>query len=203
MTPTEIIVRELQSRGFTTGLIRGFFGSSGEKWGREISRCKSDGDALELAKDIAAALELRRGNKIRAHDYRCLGCGESFEEYLTYNPYDEDELDAARQQSASCPHCGAQAKPVLLRAPGMHVAPWAIRFGGQTYDKDDFDAHIDSLTNRPKPQRFYDKPGFTEEFLGQYEETAIKTMAGEIPPPPPIDPTVADEVATAITKGVQ
>lgn len=202
MTAAEIIAIELQHRGFSAGLIRGFFESGREKWGREIRRCRSDGDARNLATDIAEALKLRLGTKLRAHDFRCPNDGHLFEDFLSYNPYDLDELEAARCETRPCPHCGTISKQVLVRAPGIAVAPWVMSFGGQTYDKDEFDARVDAITNRPKPKRFTDDPKFGERFMSDFEETAVKTMSGELPPPPPIDGSAAADIADAIAKGV-
>jgi hypothetical protein len=202
MSVAMVIAAELESRGFTAGLIRGFFEDGGEKWSREMRRCRNDGDAADLAKDIASALELRRGSKLRAHDFWCGECRSNFEEYLSYNPYDLDELEAARSGERPCPTCGASSRSVTLRAPGMHVAQWAMQFGGHTYDKDDFDQRVDSMFKPKKEQRFFNDPNFTERFLGDFEETAIKTMAGDEPPSPPIDPVVAGEIAAVIKTGV-
>lgn len=202
MTTVEIIEAALQAHGFTPGLIRGFFEDGGEKWGREMRRCKSEGDANDLAKDIVTAMAARLGSKLRAHDYWCKQCDRSFEEYLSYNPYDLDELEAARTGERACPRCRAMSRPVILRAPGMHVASWLMQFGGKVYDKDDFDARVDGMLNREKPKRFFEQPNFTETFLGDFEETAVKTMSGELPSPPPVDPSVAEEIVASITKGV-
>lgn len=202
MTTAAVIAAELQARGFTSGLIRGFFQDGGEKWGREMRRCKTDGDATDLAKDIAAVMEMRRGTKLRAHDYRCERCRSNFEAYLSYNPYDLDELEVARTAAHACPHCQSLSRPVILKAPGMHVAPWVMQFGGQNYDKDSFDAHADALLNPPKPKRFYEESDFGQKFDDALDETAIQTANGSIPSSPQIDPSQAEEIAAAITKGV-
>ena len=202
MTTAAMIAAELQARGFTSGLIRGFFQDGSEKWGREIRRCKNAGDAAELAKDIAAAMEMRRGKKLRAHDYRCGQCRRNFEELLSYNPYDLDELETARTSEQPCPHCQSMSRPVILKAPGMHVAPWVMQFGGQTFDKDEFDARVDAEVNRPKPKRFFQEPDFGQQWDDALDETAVQSANGSLPPPPPIDPTLVEDIAASITKGV-
>lgn len=202
MKPTEVIAAELQARGFTAGLIRGFFADSGEKWIKEVKRCKDEDDARELAKDMAAALESRRGSCLRAHDFSCKNCGNVFEEYFSYNPYDADVLDAALAATEPCPKCGTPSSQVTLRAPGMVTSSWLMQFGGHTYDKDDFDARVETMFAPKKDNRFFNNPNFTEQFLGDFEETAVKTMSGELPSPEPIDPSVAAEIAAALPTGV-
>lgn len=211
-------MQALIERGFSPGLVAGFFKmSAGARWTREFARCRNEGDVQDLATDIVRdLLPIAEFRSIRGHDFQCPTHGY-FEEMFSYNTYDEDACAAARATRHPCSRCVAEAAAandaqriaellrgcpqVTIRAPGIS-SPWSVKFGGHTYDADAFDARVDAMSSPKKDPRFYQRPDFQERFLARFEETAVKTMAGELPSPPPLSPDRAADVAAAITKGV-
>jgi putative FmdB family regulatory protein len=126
-------------------------------------------------------------------DFRCSGCNHCFEDLAVANADGVPPLP--------CPHCGNPARQVWLRSPGISCASWVVKFGGNTFDADDFDARVDRSLNRTR-RGIEDRPDFKERFLEKFDANISRHFAGELPPPKAPDASIAADLTSSITKEV-